>query len=105
MIYPPTGSANLLYLATNAGTMYQTNTGTLFEIFGANTNKLTLASGVTNLVVFNTVDCHGNDTSSSGTEHYAIRMTLNFLVTNYRVPVSVSNYYTFQTEMTPRTQN
>jgi len=96
-IQPPTGGANLLYLATN--------TGTLYEIYSANNKKITVGSGITNRVVFQTVDYNGNNVSSTSLEHYAIRMTLKFSQVNYRVPVAVSDCYTFQTEMTPRTQN
>jgi prepilin-type N-terminal cleavage/methylation domain-containing protein len=96
MIYPPTGSGNLLYLDTNADA--------LFEIFGANTNKITIGFGITNNTAFQTVDCNGVNISSTSVENFAIRMTLQFLITNYKVPTTVYDCYTFQTEMTPRTQ-
>jgi type II secretory pathway pseudopilin PulG len=96
MICSPTGGSNLLYLSTN--------TGGLYEIFSANNQQMTVASNLTNQVVFQTVDCHGNNISSSSIEHYAIRMTLQFFQVNYRVPTNVYEYYTFQTEMTPRSQ-
>lgn len=97
MIYSPTGGSNLLYLSTNAGALY--------EILGSNGQQMTLASNLTNQVLFQTVDCHGNNISSSGLEHYAIRMTLQFYKVDYQVPTNVSSYYTFQTEMTPRSQD
>lgn len=97
MIYSPTGGSNLLYLSTN--------TGGLYEIFSSNGQQMTLASNLNNQVLFQTVDCHGNNISSSGLEHYAIRMTLQFFRVNYRVPTNVYEYYNFQTEMTPRSQD
>jgi len=97
MIFSPTGGSNLLYLSTN--------TGGLYEIFSANNQQMTVASNLTNQVLFQTVDCHGNNISSSGLEHYAIRMTLQFYKVDYQVPTNVSSYYTFQTEMTPRSQD
>ena len=97
MIYPPTGGSNLLYLSTN--------TGGLYEIFSANNQQMTVASNLTNQVLFQTVDCHGNNISSTSIEHYAIRMTLQFFKLNYQVPTNVCEYYNFQTEMTPRTQD
>lgn len=97
MIYLPAGGANLLYLAAN--------TGTLYEICSTNNQQTAIASQITNQVVFQTVDCHGNNISSTGLEHYAIRMTLQFSKVNFRVPNAANDYYTFQTEMTPRTQN
>jgi hypothetical protein len=96
MIQPPTGGANLLYLATN--------TGTLYEFLSLGNRVVTIASAITNRVPFLTVDCNGNNTSSSGVEHYAIEMTLQFVQTNYQAPTKVYDYYTFQTAMTPRTQ-
>ena len=97
MIYSPTGGSNLLYLSTN--------TGALYEIFSSSTQQMTLASNLTNQVLFQTVDCHGNNISSTSIEHYAIRMTLQFFQVNYQVPTNVLEYYTFQTEMTPRSQD
>jgi len=96
LIQPFSGGNNLIYLATN--------TGTLYRIYSTS-NIITLGSQITNQVVFQTVDYNGNNTSSTGTEHYAIRMTLNFMQVNYRAPNTVADYYTFQTVMTPRTQN
>ncbi|HLX95154.1 MAG TPA: prepilin-type N-terminal cleavage/methylation domain-containing protein [Verrucomicrobiae bacterium] len=97
MIFAPTGGSNLLYLSTNKGALY--------EIFSSNNKQITVASNLVNQVMFQTVDCHGNNISSSGLEHYAIRMTLQFLQKNYQVPTNVYDYYTFQTEMTPRSQD
>ena len=97
MIYSPTGGSNLLYLSTNAGALY--------EILGSNGQQMTLASNLTNQVLFQTVDCHGSNISSTGLEHYAIRMTLKFYQVNYQAPTNVLEYYTFQTEMTPRSQD
>jgi len=96
-IQPPSGGTNLLYLATN--------TGTLYEIYSVNNKQVTLASGITNPVPFQTVDFQGNNISSTGLEHYAIRMTLKFSLADFRVPTTVGDCYTFQTEMTPRSQN
>jgi len=97
MIYAPTGGSNLLYLSTN--------TGGLYEIFSANNQQMTVASNLSNQVVFQTVDCRGNNISSTGLEHYAIRMTLHFFQVNYQAPTNVYEYYNFQTEMTPRSQD
>ena len=97
MIFAPTGGSNLLYLSTN--------TGGLYEIFSATNQPMTVASNLVNSVAFQTVDCHGNNISSTGLEHYAIRMTLQFYKLNYQVPTNVSSYYTFQTEITPRSQD
>ena len=97
MIFAPTGGSNLLYLSTN--------TGGLYEIFSANNQQMTVASNLINQTAFQTVDCHGNNISSTGLEHYAIRMTLQFYKLNYQVPTNVSSYYTFQTEITPRSQD
>jgi hypothetical protein len=94
-IWLPSGSANLLYLDTNADM--------LFEIFGATGKQITLAYSITNNTAFQTVDCHGSTTFASS-ENYAIRMILQFAKTNYRVPTSSYDYYSFQTEMTPRSQ-
>jgi hypothetical protein len=52
---------------------------------------MTVASNLTNQVLFQTVDCHGNNISSSGLEHYAIRMTLKFYKVDYQVPTNVSS--------------
>jgi type II secretory pathway pseudopilin PulG len=93
----PTGDVNLLYCTTN--------TGTLYEIFGANNNQITVATNLTNQVIFQTVDYRGSNISSSGGVHYAIEMTLQFFQQNFQVPTNVCEYYNFQTMMTPRTQN
>jgi type II secretory pathway pseudopilin PulG len=97
LISLPTGGNNLLYLSTN--------TGALYEIFGANNQQMTVASNLTNQVLFQTVDYRGTNISSIGLGHYAIKMTLNFFQQAYLVPTNVYEYYTFQTVMTPRSQN
>ncbi len=97
MIFSPTGGSNLLYLSTN--------TGALYEIFSPTNQQMTLASNLTNQVLFQTVDCHGNNISSTSIEHYGIRMTLQFFQVDYKLPTNVCEYYTFQTEMTPRSQD
>jgi type II secretory pathway pseudopilin PulG len=97
LITIPTGGNNLLYLSTN--------TGVLYEIFSANNQQITVASNLTNQVVFQTVDYRGTNISSTGLENFAIRMTLQFFQTNFQVPTNAYEYFTFQTEMTPRTQD
>jgi prepilin-type N-terminal cleavage/methylation domain-containing protein len=100
------GNALQVYPTTNTSSYVRfylvTNTGTLYELNGA--TSLTLASNIVNRTLFQTVDCHGN-VSSSGQEHYAIRLTLQFAQLAYRIPGNVYDYYTLQTEITPRTQN
>jgi hypothetical protein len=96
-VYPTTNSSNYLrfYLSTDDNTLYELN----------NTNEAltAIAPNITNELVFQTVDFQGN-TSSSSREHYAIKMTLQFSQLDYKVPKKTSEYYTLETEMTPRTQ-
>lgn len=77
----------------------------LYELNNSNdTSTLrVIAPNVTNETVFQTVDFQGN-TSSSSREHYAIKMTLQFSQLDYKVPTNKWEYYTLETEMTPRTQ-
>jgi hypothetical protein len=49
------------------------------------------------------VDFQGN-MSSSTQEHYAIRMTLAFAQLEFTIPTNAYDYYTLETEMTPRSQ-
>lgn len=96
-IYPTTNTSNYIrfYLSSEDNTLYELN----------NTNDLlmAIAPNVTNDTVFQTVDFEGN-TSSSSREHYAIKMTLQFSQLDYKVPKKMYEYYTLETEMTPRTQ-
>ena len=100
-VYPTTNSSNYLrfYLSTEDNTLYELSKN------GNSTNAqvTVVAPNITNETVFQTVDFQGN-TSSSSREHYAIRMTLQFSQLNYKVPKKSSEYYTLETEMTPRTQ-
>ena len=96
-VYPTTNSSNYLrfYLSTDDNTLYELN--------NSNSAVTAIAPNVTNESVFQTVDFQGN-TSSSSREHYSIRMTLQFSQLDYKVPKSTREYYTLETEMTPRTQ-
>ena len=101
------GNAIQIYPTTNLSSYVRfylvTNTGALYELNSVSSNYV-VASNIINQSLFQTVDCHGN-ISSSSVEHYAIKLTLQFLQVDYRIPTNVYDYYTLQTEMTPRTQN
>jgi hypothetical protein len=96
-VYPTTNSSNYLrfYLSTDDNTLYELN--------NSNSAVMAIAPNITNESVFQTVDFQGN-TSSSSREHYAIKMTLQFSQLDYKVPKKTREYYTLETEMTPRTQ-
>jgi prepilin-type N-terminal cleavage/methylation domain-containing protein len=96
-IYPGTNVSNYLrfYLVT-------TN-ASLFELSSTNNQVSLIASNIVNQTAFETVDFQGN-ISSSSQEHYSIRMTLQFVQLDYRLPGNTYEYYTLKTEMTPRTQ-
>lgn len=98
-VYPTTSSSNYLrfYLSTEDNKLYELNNSN-----ETSTLKV-IAPNVTNETVFQTVDFQGN-TSSSSREHYAIKMTLQFAQLDYKVPTNKWEYYTLETEMTPRTQ-
>jgi len=108
--FTPTGSTgNALQVYPGANTnnfirfFQSTNTSALYEWNSANSQLWLLASNVTNATVFGTLDFQGN-MSSSSTEHYTILMTLQFAQLDYRIPTNTFDYYTLQTEMTPRGQ-
>ena len=95
-VYPTTNSNYLrFYLATN--------TTALYELNSTNHNLSLLASNVVNKTVFEAVNFQGN-VLSGNQEHYAIKLTLQFAQLAYTVPSNTYDYYTLQTEMTPRTQ-
>ncbi len=97
-VYTGTDTNNYVRFFTSTN-----NGGALYE-WNSTTNKLwLLASSVTNQSVFQTVDFQGK-VSSSSQEHYAIRMTLQFAQLNFKVPTNNYDYYTLETEMTPRCQ-
>ncbi len=96
-VYAGPGTNNFIrfFVSTNTDALYEWNSGT---------GKLwLLAPSITNQSVFQTVDFQGK-VSSSSQEHYAIRMTLQFAQLNYTVPTKNYDYYTLETEMTPRCQ-
>ncbi len=95
-VYPTTNSNYLrFYLATN--------TTALYELNSTNHNLSLLASNVVNKTVFEAVNFQGN-VLSGNQEHYAIELTLQFAQLAYTVPSNTYDYYTLQTEMTPRTE-
>src|SRR5579862_1210444 len=98
-VYPTTNSSNYLRF------FLSTDDNKLCELNDDNTNKVLtmIAPNVTNESVFQTVDFQGN-TSTSSREHYAIKMMLQFSQLDYKVPTNKWEYYTLETEMTPRTQ-
>lgn len=80
-----------------------TNTDSLCEWSSTNQEVWTIAQNVTNELAFETVDFQGN-ASSRNQEHYCIRMTLQFAELDYKVPTNTYEYFTLQTQMTPRGQ-
>ena len=80
-----------------------TNTDSLYEWNNTNQQLWTVAGNVTNESAFETVDFQGN-VSSRSQEHYSIRMTLQFAQLSFKVPTNSYEYFTLQTEMTPRGQ-
>lgn len=98
-VYPTTNASNYIrfYLSSEDNTLYE------YELNDTNDLLMVIAPNVTNDLVFQTVDFEGN-TSSSSREHYAIKMTLQFSQLDYKVPTNMYEYYTMETEMTPRTQ-
>jgi hypothetical protein len=101
------GNALQIYPNANTNTYVRffmsTNTDALYEWNSATGNLWLLAPSVTNHTVFQTVDYRGN-ISSSSQEHYSIRMILQFAELNYRISTNNHEYYTLETEMTPRCQ-
>ncbi len=101
------GNALQVYPGTNTSNYFRyyvsTNDNTLYELNSTNSELTAIAPNITNTLVFQTVDFQGN-TSSSVQEHYAIKMTLHFSQLAYKVPKKATEYYTFETEMTPRVQ-
>lgn len=99
-VYPGGGTTN----ASNYLRFYlSTGDNTLYELNSTNDTVMAIAPNVTNETVFQTVDFQGN-TSTSSREHYAIKMTLQFCQLDYKVPTNKMEYFTLETEMTPRTQ-
>ena len=96
-VYPSPSSSNYLrfYLSTEDQKLYELN--------NSNDSLTVIAPNITNETVFQTVDFQGNQSSSSR-EHYTIKMVLQFSQLDYKVPTNKWEYYTLQTEMTPRTQ-
>lgn len=95
-VYPWTNSDYLrFYLSTEDNKLYELNS--------SNQSLTVIAPNITNEIVFQTVDFQGN-TSSSSREHYSIKMTLQFSQLDFKVPTNKFEYYTLETEMTPRTQ-
>lgn len=95
-VYPTTNNNYLrFYLATN--------TRALYELNSTNNNLSLIASNVVNQTVFEAVNFQGN-LLSGNQEHYAIEMTLQFAQLAFTVPSNTYDYYSLQTEMTPRTQ-
>jgi prepilin-type N-terminal cleavage/methylation domain-containing protein len=96
-VYPGTNTANYLrfYVATNLDALYELNS--------TNNDLLLIATNVFNPSVFETVNFLGN-VSSSSQEHYSIRMTLQFTQLEFTIPAKGYDYYTLETEMTPRNQ-
>lgn len=108
-LFTPTGTnGNALQIYPPSSTNYvrffwSSKTDALYEWNSTNNSLWLLAYNITNDTVFETVDYRGNFSSSSQ-EHYSIRMTLNFAQLNYKVPTNSYEYYTLETEMTPRGQ-
>jgi len=103
------GNALQIYPTTNATYIrfyLDTNTTTLYKLDSTSANPpIMLASNIINQTVFQIEDYHGNSIVSGSTEHYTIKMTLQFLQLDYQVPTNVYENYMLQTLMTPRTQN
>lgn len=100
------GNALQVYLTTNSNYLrfyLATNTTALYELNSTNNNLSLLASNVVDQTVFEAVNFQGNILSGDQ-EHYAILLTLQFAQLAYTVPTNTYDYYTLQTEMTPRTQ-
>lgn len=108
--FTPTGTnGNALQVFSGADTnnyllfFMSTNTGALYEWNSTNKDLWTLAPDITNQMVFESVDFQGK-VSSGNQEHYSIRMTLNFEQLDYKIPTNTYEYYTLETQMTPRGQ-
>lgn len=101
------GNALQIYSGTNLNNYLRfyvaTNTASLSELNRTNNAISVIASNIINQTAFETVDFQGN-ISSSSSEHYSIRMTLRFSQLAYTLPNSTYDYYTLETQMTPRTQ-
>ena len=101
------GNALQIYPGTNANDYLRfyvaTNTTTLYELDSLNGQVSVIAANIVNLSAFQAVDFQGN-ISSSSQEHYAIRLTLQLRQLKYTVPTNTYDYYTLETEMTPRSQ-
>lgn len=96
-VYPKSSATNYIrfFLSTKTFALYEWNS--------TNNQLWLLAPNITNESIFQTVDFQGK-TSSSSQEHYSIKMTLQFAQLNYKVPTNSYEYYTLETEMTPRGQ-
>lgn len=108
--FTPTGTnGNALQVFSSANaTNYvlfflSTNTDALYEWNSTNPELFVIAQNITNQSAFQTVDFQGH-VFSGNQEHYSIRMTLNFAQINYRIPTNSYEYYTLETQMTPRGQ-
>ena len=101
------GNAVQIYPGTNTSIYLRffvsPDTASLYELTSTNNQMWMIAPNITNQTVFQTVDFQGN-ISSSSQEHYAIRMTLQFMRLDFTLPTNTYNYYTLETEMTPRSQ-
>ena len=102
-----TGDALQVYPGTNLNNYLRfylmANTSGLYELNSTNNQVSLIATNIINPTPFATVGFQGN-ISSSGQEHYAIRMELQFAQLDYTVPSNTWDYYMLETEMTPRTQ-
>lgn len=108
--FTPTGTnGNALQVFSSVNTnnyllfFMSTNTGAFYEWNSTNPELFVLAENITNESVFQTVNFQGN-VFSGNQEHYSIRMTLNFAQLNFRIPTNSYEYYTLETQMTPRGQ-
>ena len=104
------GNALQTYLSTNAINYIRfyldTNTTKLYRLDSASPNSpIMIASNIINQTVFQIEDYQGGNMVSGGTEHYTVRMTLQFSQLAYSAPIGAYDYYTLQTLMTPRMQN
>jgi hypothetical protein len=101
-----TGDAIQIYPGTNTihYLRFYWSTNTLCEYNSSNSITTTIAQNITNAPVFEMATFQGN-VSSSSLEHFTIRMTLQFSELDYKAPKAKYEYYTMQTEMTPRLQS
>jgi prepilin-type N-terminal cleavage/methylation domain-containing protein len=102
-----TGNALQVYPGTSTNSYLRffvsTNTDAFYELNSTNNDLSLVATNVFNQSVFETVNFLGN-VSSGSQEHYSIRMTLQFTQLDFTIPTNCYDYYTLETEMTPRNQ-